>query len=364
MIMVQTLDLPTLGILFKVEKIEELVDSGNYLVGAWKVLWRALGPENLKDFNGLFLYECDTDGGIDGCCIAVQSTDRSLLKKIKDHLANNEVYLGVADEPMFLLDEKARAQPLMTAGMIGYDGKIEGESTFCPRSALEAVRAVPSTPGHFTSESEDSLSNDSLIAAGEGTSFLPEKSRFSGPAVLIGILLICLAAGIFLGVLFSRGLLFPEQTSPAASRYQADSGKEIPDSLRDANIDADALIRLGNSYFDAKLPEKAIKTYRMALEIDPEKADVWTDMGIMYRELGQVEDALKSFDKAIAIDSRHVSSRYNKGVVMFIDLQDKAGALKVWEDLARVNPSAKVANDISIQELIREIKGEGRGGRP
>ena len=40
----------------------------------------------------------------------------------------------------------------------------------------------------------------------------------------------------------------------------------------------------GNAYFDRDQYPEAIDAYRRSLEIDPGNANVWTDMGIMYRK--------------------------------------------------------------------------------
>jgi hypothetical protein len=134
-----SLNLPTIGILFDISKIEQHVDSGNYLRGAWKIVWRALGPNRLKDWRGAFLYECDY-AGADGCCVAIQSTDGSLLKRIRDSLSQSTEYQSVTWPPSFLEDESVRALPLMDAGMIDANGNITGEKAYCSKPALENVR--------------------------------------------------------------------------------------------------------------------------------------------------------------------------------------------------------------------------------
>jgi hypothetical protein len=132
--------MPTLGILFDIDKIDQHVDSGNYLRGAWKVVWRAIDISSLNDWSGAFLYECDTEGNDRGCCVAIQSMDKLLLQKIRDSLSQSAEYQKVADPPMFLLDESARAQPLMEAGTIDRSGNVTGEKAYCSAPALDAVR--------------------------------------------------------------------------------------------------------------------------------------------------------------------------------------------------------------------------------
>jgi tetratricopeptide (TPR) repeat protein len=62
--------------------------------------------------------------------------------------------------------------------------------------------------------------------------------------------------------------------------------------------DLPTLIDLGNAYFDTDQYPEAIDAYSKALAIDPKNPDVRTDMGIMYRRLGQVDKAIQAFRQA------------------------------------------------------------------
>ena len=118
----------------------------------------------------------------------------------------------------------------------------------------------------------------------------------------------------------------------------------------------DALVSLGNLYFDAGQPEKAIETYQKALEINPKDANVRTDMGTMYRNLGKFDKAIEEFKKVAAIDSRHEQSRYNLGVTLYNDKKDMKGAADAWEDLLKVNPN--YPNAEGLKQMISQVRGE------
>jgi len=186
---------------------------------------------------------------------------------------------------------------------------------------------------------------------------------------MLVVALVALIVGFLGGVVFSAyksgaGLnMSASGLSDQASQKQNISNKvaqEINDlekeiSLHPENIEA--LIRLGNLYFDIEQPEKAIKAYNKALELDPSNPNVMTDLGVMYRRKGQPSEAIKAFDQAIKIDPRHEAPRFNKGVVLLYDLNDSKGAIRAWEELVELNPFARAHGNELVVELIEKIKG-------
>ncbi|NTW92148.1 MAG: tetratricopeptide repeat protein, partial [Methanoregulaceae archaeon] len=85
------------------------------------------------------------------------------------------------------------------------------------------------------------------------------------------------------------------------------------------------------------------------LAAKPDNPDVRTDMGIMYRKLGQFDKALEEFKKAAQTDPKHVNSRYNIGLVLLHDKQDMKGAINAWEEYLKVDPNSERAQRIRAQ---------------
>ena len=112
-------------------------------------------------------------------------------------------------------------------------------------------------------------------------------------------------------------------------------------------------MQLGNLYFDNDQAEKAVVAYEKALAIDPNNANILTDLGVMYRRSGQPQQAVAAFDRAISVDPAHETARFNKGVVLMHDLNDTAGAVSVWKELADVNPVFTAPNGQTLDELIQ-----------
>jgi len=116
--------------------------------------------------------------------------------------------------------------------------------------------------------------------------------------------------------------------------------------------DLQALITLGNAYFDTDRYQEAIEAYSRALAIDPKNPDVRTDMGIMYRKLGQFDKALEAFRQTAQDQPLHVNSRFNLGVVLKYDKEDFKGAIQAWEDFLKVVPS----DDERVTMVKQEIQ--------
>lgn len=110
-----------------------------------------------------------------------------------------------------------------------------------------------------------------------------------------------------------------------------------------------AWVELGNLYFDTDQPKEAIEAYSQYLAVKPDNPDVRTDMGIMYRKLGQFDKAIEEFRKAAQSDPKHVNSRYNIGLVLLHDKQDIKSAIKAWEDYLKVDPNSERAQRIRAQ---------------
>jgi cytochrome c-type biogenesis protein CcmH/NrfG len=131
------------------------------------------------------------------------------------------------------------------------------------------------------------------------------------------------------------GQLNPEQTSQMvrkAAQPQLDALKQNP-------RDFDALVKVGNLYYDAKLYPEAIKYYDQALKIRPENSDVRTDMGTAYWYGGNADRAISEFKRALKYNSTHPGTLFNMGVVKWQGKMDPAGAVQAWERLLQTNPN-------------------------
>jgi cytochrome c-type biogenesis protein CcmH/NrfG len=146
-----------------------------------------------------------------------------------------------------------------------------------------------------------------------------------------------------------------QQQKPKISNEQARSILSLEQEVAVNPNNTDAWTQLGHVYFDTGNPPKAIRAYEKSLELSPDNPNILTDLGVMYRRNGQPQKALEAFDRAIAVDPRHEQSRFNKGIVLRYDMNDREGAVKAWEEVIRINPSATAPNGQLVSEAIKTL---------
>jgi cytochrome c-type biogenesis protein CcmH/NrfG len=133
--------------------------------------------------------------------------------------------------------------------------------------------------------------------------------------------------------------------APTAKESEKNTSVNYEEEIRQAKsiLEKDpnnlqALITLGNACFDTDRYQEAIDAYSRALAIDPKNPDVRTDMGIMYRKLGQFDKAIEAFRQTTRDNLMHVNSRFNLGVALKYDKNDYPGAIQAWEEFLKLEP--------------------------
>ena len=178
---------------------------------------------------------------------------------------------------------------------------------------------------------------------------------------LMTSVVISLMVGFFGGLVFgiyktSSDLPPVKTTTATEDEGRARMLAALKAKVRQNPNDVASWIQLGNLNFDRDAVPEAIEAYEKALALAPDDAMVHTDLGVMYRRAGRPKDALREFDRAIAIDPKLENPRFNKGVVLLHDLNDREGALQAWEELLKINPLAMAPNGQSVDELITHYR--------
>jgi tetratricopeptide (TPR) repeat protein len=176
-------------------------------------------------------------------------------------------------------------------------------------------------------------------------------------------------AGLFLGFNISFFINAERQTvhlnAPTGQHASAPigTGPDIQTLASRAEADPSdphAWFDLGNAYYDMSRHQEAITAYERGLALAPDHADVWTDLGVMYRRNKQPQKAVESFDRALLTQPSHQTARFNKGIVLYFDLNDIPAAIEAWEGLLRINPSAATPDGKPLREMVEHLKAGGK----
>ena len=194
----------------------------------------------------------------------------------------------------------------------------------------------------------------------------PQEKLYKFETLAIAVSM-AMALGFIAGAVFTLYKLdTPESTPrmpPASSSApvtmapaKEDRIAMLEKMLKEKPGDGAAWKTLGDLYFDTKRNQEAIDAYEKSLAIIPNDPDTLTDLGVMYRRNGDPEKSLASFDRAIAADPGHETARFNKGIVLLHDFNDKKGAIAAWRKLLEVNPLAMTPNGQSVDGLINHFE--------
>ncbi len=178
----------------------------------------------------------------------------------------------------------------------------------------------------------------------------------------IGVILACLCClGLGLGV----GYYFGRQSIPAdvppvsAQPVLPDPSAFLQNEATLKSIvasnpkDLNALVQLGNLYYDNSRFADAVAWYGRALELDPDNPNVRTDRGTSYYNIGQPDNALAEFRKSLEASPNHAQTLYNMGVVYLHGKNDPVQARKAWEQLLATNPG--FADRAKVEEHLASL---------
>ncbi len=171
-------------------------------------------------------------------------------------------------------------------------------------------------------------------------------------------------ATIGLMSIFDIGPFKEKATTPSVDpKIQAYREKEQTylKLLETNSRDINALIGLGNLYFDHQQFQLAINMYERALKIDPAKSYVRTDLGVAYFNLGLLDTAIQEFQKVLDDNPKHITAHYNLGIVLWKGKNDLEGAKKEFQKCIELAPQGQLAQAASqniqqIDELLKDQK--------
>lgn len=96
---------------------------------------------------------------------------------------------------------------------------------------------------------------------------------------------------------------------------------------------------MGQAAFVLSDFESAAEHFAIAHELDPSRADTLANLGVAYRRLGRIEDALACQKLSISVNPKHASAYNNLGLLLQEHLKQPDDALKAYEQAIELNPA-------------------------
>ncbi len=197
-----------------------------------------------------------------------------------------------------------------------------------------------------------------------------EMNQYTKKSTAIFAAAACMLVGFFIGLNISL-LVNKDSGQPAKPIVSVSNVQPMGESqpsfdfaalkkrANDNPKDANNWTELAHAYFDSNKYPEAIEAYEKSLAINANDANVWTDLGVMYRRNNKPQQAVECFTRASSIDPGHETARFNKGIVLLHDLNDRVGALTTWEVLLKINPEARTPDGTHLHDLVDDVRKGG-----
>ncbi len=166
----------------------------------------------------------------------------------------------------------------------------------------------------------------------------------------------CLVLGVALGYLYRGSASQAGVSAMASAPAQQQNGSQKQANAAEAQAalaqaaapyldavsknpnDYDALVKLGNLFYDGQQYPNAIQYYERALAIHPENADVRTDMGTAYWYAGNADKAVEEMQTSLKYRPGHPQTLFNLGWIRWQGKGDPKAAIEAWQQLLKANP--------------------------
>ncbi len=74
--------------------------------------------------------------------------------------------------------------------------------------------------------------------------------------------------------------------------------------------------RAGVDALEKDRPEDAVRALRLAVELDPNLDVAWNDLGVVMEALGNSQEAVRCYKRALAVRAGFVEARTNLGMLL------------------------------------------------
>jgi len=196
---------------------------------------------------------------------------------------------------------------------------------------------------------------------------------------------ISLVVGLAIGYLF-RGSQSPSSSSSPPAGTQANAQPSVPpghiggqmpsleqmkqmadkqaapllEKLKTDPNNSDLLFQVGNIYKATHQFKDAAGYYDKALQIDPKKVAIRTELASCMYYTGDVDGAIGQLQQSLRYDPKDANSLFNLGMIKWKGKQDSKGAVAAWQQLLKSNPQLSADRKATVQKLMADAQMQGK----
>ena len=162
-----------------------------------------------------------------------------------------------------------------------------------------------------------------------------------------------IAGGTFL-MLFglALGVMLTKSVRPRESENDTMTGDFLT-GTNPSSVEVRAALTEGKQAFGNQDFPKAIEAFKKVLAADPNNPEAHSYMGFILVQAGHGDGALMAFDKALSQAPNFPMALWGKGMVLYQDKKDFAGARQILERLLNMLPAGEQRSE--IVKVLAEI---------
>lgn len=145
-------------------------------------------------------------------------------------------------------------------------------------------------------------------------------------------------AHLLLGQAYFRAQRKDEATQQFMAGLSLDPKAGLPLESKDA----DELLQVGNAHASLNQLDEALAVYQTVLQIKPDKAAAYTNIGVVYYQSGRLDDAVTELKKALEIDPKDAETLYMLGAT-YVQQQKLDDAEKAFNQSIELKPDLAAA---------------------
>ena len=144
--------------------------------------------------------------------------------------------------------------------------------------------------------------------------------------------------------------------APAAVTPPTDTGlKQLIEYVRKNPWNVMALSTLGGYYLDHDQPMKALGLLKRAEQNNPENSSVLHQLGMLYREVGDVDLAVEKLEKAHELAPDDLEPTLHLGQIYLNEKNNSARALKLFREVQAKDPDGDLGKAARVE--IKKLGG-------